>query len=560
MRNLKRFAALGLASAMLLSMAACGSTEEGKSSEASQSAEASKSTTPASESKSEVPEEPVVLTCWVPEIVDLDDPMDWDACATTTVLEEMFNVDLQFVEIPPAEDMATQYNLKMTSGKELPDIFLTMNFNTTMITNGAEAGLLLPLTDYIVEGTAYYERLEEYPAWRDMFTAPDGNIYTFMYAAGGEHTMCFSKMWYRAEWMEKLGWDTPPSTPEEFKQYLMDIRDQDVNGNGDSNDEIPMMGFYGGRMSDPICYLMNPFELYVPNYHYITDDGELKFVANTDGWRKGLAYIADLYAEGLIAEETYVQDQATFRAILNKTPDEALIGTIPFWRVAGDLDMSVEGNNFVTYASFAPLKGDYQQNYYDKLDIQYRGAINTNCEHPDLAFKIMDYLISEEGSIMMSYGPEGGSWEWSNEFVNYLGTTPAITKKPEIENILSREYRWYTGAPLVDDGHIRYSVALDESNLENDQQWELYHFSQPYIEHGVRINIPYSSFVDEDLKVQKDELLTLFNSYIETADTEFVMGIRDINDDAQWEAYLKDLEDMGLQEYLEVLNNFYGLK
>jgi len=553
MKNLKRFAALGLTFTMALSMAACGSGDAEKNSEVSKSTENTQTNSSVSTSKGETTETPVI-TFWVPE----SEGLDWDTCSTTLFLEEKFNVDMQFQILSSAEDGNTAYNLMLASKEDVPDVLLCTIDTTEQIVAGAEAGLLLPITDYIVEGTTYYDRLQEDPLWEKTVTANDGNIYTFIYSDVGAHNVCFSKMWYRAEWMDKLGWEKVPSTPEEFKQYLIDIRDNDVNGNGDPNDEIPLMGFYNGRMSDPVCFLMNPFELYVPDYYYITDDGEIKFTANTDGWRKGLAYVADLYAEGLIAEETYVQDNATFKAVLNKTPEEAVIGTVPLWRVAGDLDMSIEGNDFLTYQAFAPLKGDYQQAYCRPVTMLPTGAITTACENPELAFQIMDYLISDEGSLLTTYGPEGANYEWVEE-KSYLGTTPAINRfSTETETL--RKHVWVNGCPKVDSEENRYGTVLDENNLANDQQWELLHFSKVYEPYYVNNNIPRITWASDDVMVQKGEMTTMINEYVQTANTEFVMGIRDINDDAQWEAYLKDLEKMGLNDYIELLYTFHGLK
>ena len=42
--------------------------------------------------------------------------------------------------------------------------------------------------------------------------------------------------------------------------------------------------------------------------------------------------------------------------------------------------------------------------------------------------------------------------------------------------------------------------------------------------------------------------------------SEFTMGIRDINDDAAWEAYKKQLMDDGYDRYIEVLTEIYDIK
>lgn len=39
--------------------------------------------------------------------------------------------------------------------------------------------------------------------------------------------------------------------------------------------------------------------------------------------------------------------------------------------------------------------------------------------------------------------------------------------------------------------------------------------------------------------------------------TEFILGVRDIDDNAVWQAYLNELNDMGLERYLEVCDEYY---
>ena len=45
----------------------------------------------------------------------------------------------------------------------------------------------------------------------------------------------------------------------------------------------------------------------------------------------------------------------------------------------------------------------------------------------------------------------------------------------------------------------------------------------------------------DDVIAEYTELKTLIDEYILVSDTEFIMGIKDINDDAQWQEYLDQL-------------------
>ncbi len=504
---------------------------------------------PETQPKPTEPEEPVVLTC----LINAFEGIDYDNNYMTTYLEEKFNVDLQFQVISTADDAATQLNL-ILSGDEYPDLFLTGRYKTAQVMAGVEAGAFLPLDEYIVEGTEYYKMLEANPGYRANVTSTDGHIYTFMYTDASVHTTSEYKMWYFVEWMEKLGWETPPSTPEEFKQYLIDIRDNDVNGNGDPTDEIPLMGYYNGRKTDPICFLMNPFELYTDNFHYITDDGEIYFSAITDGWRKGLAYIADLYAEGLIAEETYIQDQATFKALLNKVGTEALVGCYPNWFGENEIDKNVRA--WTDIEALAPLKGDYQQAAWGQK-IQLNCAISTQCEHPEKAFELLDWLQGPEGDMMQKYGWEGMTYEWIDA-ENYLGENRSVQTLWKSNNLDVNQYIWSIGRlPVQDSTESRYGVM---KTTETGNTWRLVRAHEYYEDYYVPHNTPYTVWAEEDVMAEYSELSALIDEYIKVSDTEFIMGIKDINDDAQWQAYLDQLDQMGLDRYIEVLYAYYGLK
>jgi len=564
----KRIASV-IASCLVLSllMTACGSadTKESSSKETQQSSApsaASSSATKQSESKepassSEAPKEPVVLTVLV------TDEKDMDKNFMTKRIEEMFNVDLQFQTFPYAEGLATRFNLLLAS-EDLPDIILGGKLEPEQIIAGVEAEALLPLNDYIVEGTNYKLALEENPEWIDYLALENGNIYTFMETDSGKHMLAQNKMFYRADWMEKLGWTTPPTTPEELKEYLIDIRDNDVNGNGDPNDEIPLAGHPNTDNQTPIFYLMSAFGLATSGYVHITDNDEIVFEAAEDYWRKGLAYMADLFKEGLIAEETFVWDKASLKALADKVGEEAVLGMFPnFWQ--GSLIGNKEGQpGWTAYQPLAPLKGDFQGTSALLGDSQFKlmGAISADCEHPEVAFSVLDWMLSEEAAVQMLFGVEGRNWEWIDG-ASYLGTSPSRKsglKVPEDDAQADWGSAWATGrTPWYDRAEIRYGKYYDKENdtgnttilLAGAQVYEPYHVSN---------NLPQVIWADEETILERAEYSALINDYVKTACAEFILGIRDINDDKQWEAYLNELDAMGLDRYIEVLYKYYGLK
>jgi hypothetical protein len=73
-------------------------------------------------------------------------------------------------------------------------------------------------------------------------------------------------------------------------------------------------------------------------------------------------------------------------------------------------------------------------------------------------------------------------------------------------------------------------------------------------------NIPFIVWCNDiDVVTEYAEMHTLLRGYIETAMSEFVLGIRDIDSDAAWNAYVAELERMGLEDFLEIAAIYYGL-
>ena len=88
--------------------------------------------------------EPITLTIGVEQSAVIE---DWETNAMTKMLEEKTGINLDFV-VYPANEMGTKLELIVAAGGEdLPDVLLG-NFTQNQIMPWAEAGMILPLTEY----------------------------------------------------------------------------------------------------------------------------------------------------------------------------------------------------------------------------------------------------------------------------------------------------------------------------------------------------------------------------------------------------------------------------
>lgn len=61
---------------------------------------------------------------------------------------------------------------------------------------------------------------------------------------------------------------------------------------------------------------------------------------------------------------------------------------------------------------------------------------------------------------------------------------------------------------------------------------------------------------DTEMAERQSNFSTLFGEYTKENEVAFVIGTRDL--DTEWEAYCQELEELGLPEYLEIMQEVYN--
>ena len=558
MKNLKKIVTMLIIAAMSLSVVSCspggGESSEGTESSASSAASSSSSASSAStiEYKEGMPltDEKVELDIWTVRSTQVE---DLETNKLTKWYEEQTNVHVNWISIE-STDATTAFNLTLAS-HDYPDIY-ARRFSTSEIMMCAEDGVLMPLNDLIDEyAPNLKQKWEENPAFVDYMTAPDGNVYTFFDADTGTHLLAENKMFVYKPWLDKLGLDIPQTT-EEFKEMLIAFRDQDPNGNG-LQDEIPYMSCMGWGGSSPFGYMIDPFELSTDFFR--EEDGTVVYKRNTDGFRDGLAYMRDLYAEGLITEETFVQDMNQLYAVVAATDESSvLVGcSSGIWQ--GMFNDNTGVNKQYDYVTIPPLEGPtgLRQTATTCPDgvytfFQNDCAITNECEYPEIAVQWLDYWLGEEATWIQYYGwEEGVDYEVLDE--------PSVRGDAQSRRMLFdanpvQNVNWLnTVIPRCDFYDVRFSMTYDPTNIDT-LLWEV---AQPYNDYLVYTGKPLVSWSsDTEMAERQSNFSTLFGEYTKENEVAFVIGTRDL--DIEWEAYCQELEELGLPEYLEIMQEVYN--
>lgn len=493
-----------------------------------------------------ITDEPAELDIWVSVSTSIE---DFETNQTTLWYEEKTGVHVNWTQVSSAET-ATKFNLSIASN-EYPDIY-SYALKPDQVIQYANAGIFIPLNDLIDEHAPNIKAVfDANPEVREAITAPDGNIYTLLRTDPATYTLVEDKLFVMADWLnayiEATG-NEAPVTLDEFEEMLIYWRDNDMNGNGEK-DEIAIMGSDGG--ANIIRFLASSFQLTPTNYMIVNEDNTVSYAPVTDEFREALIWINHLYEEGLIAEETFIQDSTQLKSVVGKEDKSArTVGSfVGFWQgvAASPAAMS---DAYDAYVALAPLEGDdgvRQCSSRGFFTLDLCGAITKDCEDPVLAIKWLDWWFSYDGMIMIDYGMEGINWEWvDTPAIN--GTTPArafLTDRNVLQNV-----HWHVNS-------VPYYRTIDSlfGRAPTDHVPYLYEGALVYEPYEVAQGFPQLAWcTDMDVLNENNELSTVIGDYILQALVQFVTGAEDIEDDAAWENFKSTLDTLGLERYLETVS------
>ncbi len=508
-----------------------------------------------------VAEESNVITIAVADKTNVE---DFNTNGQTLLIEEMTGADLQF-EVYPSTDYNTKINMMIqTGGAELPDIIL-VNPNDAEILSWIESGMLLPLDEFYANpelavhmNDAIARTGVDIPS---MMTMYDGHIYGIPTLNQSYNSEYNQKTWINTKWLEQLD-ATYPTTPEELYDLLVKVKNTDLNGNGKA-DEIGMVGNMEGY-NGWFRYIMNAFVYDGDNDHYTVTDGKIGVSYNTPEYKEGLKFIAKLFEEGLLPKEILTQDDNQFLTMLNSEECTALMF---FYSSASRVNAALAWRD--EFEGYPPLTnkttGKPLSRYAPSVPNNGSFFITKNCKNPELAFKVGDAIISKDVCIITRWGEEGKDWDYvenvegADKWVAWVdGFDLLITVYDDAKFWSSGEIQnrsWIQAGPYIREYGIANGRAKDPATVslfdthvsaaDNLYQIEAYRPDEV---------IPKLLFSSEEMEVIADVRTTL-NDFVKEWTANFLSGNLDI--DANWDAYVGELEAIGLQDVLDVTQTVY---
>ena len=484
--------------------------------------------------------------------------LNWNDTDQIAEIEARLGIKIVGTSYEP-DAWKNQFTL-MLAGEELPDLIVSPNITLVEANELAAQGYFLDMTEYIEkygENIKHYE--EEYPYYRAYNTAPDGGIYT-LNEVNPNVIGQIPRVFLNKAWMDNLDLEYP-ETIDELTDILRSFRDEDANGNGDPNDEIP---FSSTDFYNALASLMSAFGIYNVNGNsyllQVDDEGTLYLADTTENYRAFLTWMNLLWDEGLLDIDNFVQtnDEIAAKAAADRLGMFA--HAAPFVACGKGIDydanfywiggLTSEWNDTPTVVKSSPVSA------------KPRVLVNAKTEHPDEIVRFLDYLFTEEGTLCAAYGYEGVTFDAVPlAYEGLEGYSIATMRQPE-GWASAEEYR-YKKATCNDVFNIVRSftgtfypavlAASDEllEEMVKDYGWAV-RVTQNAIRRCEVIETFPSLIYNADEATTQNQLYTDISLCLASMQAQFITGKVDVSSDADWEAYLNQLDTMKLDDLLAI--------
>jgi putative aldouronate transport system substrate-binding protein len=249
-----------------------------------------------------------------------------------------------------------------------------------------------------------------------------------------------------------------PTNQDEFVEVLRAFKEQDANGNGDPDDEIPTSGREGGRWMD---YLFGMYGVAMGEGYPLWDiyDGELTYSGVTENMKDAIVFIKGLYEEGLLDSETFLNSSSDWKAKI--TSDR-----VGIWYHLGQFsDTRFEAiktiNPEATFDAFPNISADGYEGFITHMDMNRPEWVIANKDEETIinALTLLDFVYDPDNRELNTFKVEGVDYEVVD------GKKVLIAKDQAVnENIVFEDV-------IISPDDLYYYTELERDSVSEDRQW-----------------------------------------------------------------------------------------
>ncbi|NOU90985.1 extracellular solute-binding protein [Paenibacillus sp. LMG 31460] len=414
----------------------------------------------------------------------------------------------------PSGKLEDTINLSIASG-DMPDLMFM--YGRTQTNKFGQQGALVNILDYKADMPNFTKWMEKYPEIAKAQLAADGKMYMFPNEGFGEANRM---IWmYRQDVFQKHNL-TAPTNFDELYTVLKKLKEL-----------YPKSYPFSFRLGNNLLLLKVLSANFQTNEGFYLDGRDVKYGPTEQSYQKMLGYLNKFYKEGLMPPDWLTVDAKKWQDLMSTEQSFVTvdyIGRIDFFNDA----LRKSNPNFNLTFMVPPIgnQGGKAQNAYMHV-VDSGLTVSIKSKQIKDIMRTVDFLYSEEGRLLSSWGTEGKT---------YMVDNGKKKIKPDYKTAI--DFRKETG--LATNGTytwVDYDAYLSMASKE---------LQDAYVE-ARKYDAPYRSLPDFN---QKDlETITTTGAAIDKYRDEnvikFIIGEQSLDN---WSNYVKSMDNLGLPKLQEL--------
>ena len=437
---------------------------------------------------------------------------------TIPFIEEKFNVKINWLGVSWGQYAAAR-DMRVAAG-DAPDIFHVLNqIRNQELDVLVEDGVALELTSQFAKYPNMAKAINDLYYVNELF-GYDGELYCIPQFFGTTDLMIV----IRKDWREKLGLDMP-ATWGDFREMLRAFKDE-IEGVE-----------YGGEFNGwAIEYSYTGY--FLRTIPWALHEGEWLFRAELPGFKDSMRERVRWYDEGLVSRDPPSQAGFAYDFLNGRDGAIANAGIQLGWdelaKPLAEIDPEAELEVLVPFP--AGPKGRVWEKSWGYAAMNVISA-DMGEEKQHRLLSIIDYLFTDEGKDMAVWGMEG---------VHYDVASNERVRKPET-------FFWDY---IHDAGNWSFLTFFTGNFAASNV------LTHPEIQKNTAACAEYGVPDRGSLRAPVEEadyyalLINQMKDVINAWENAWLMGEKDINNNEQWEEFMEELREAGLEEYRKALNKW----
>jgi len=375
---------------------------------------------------------------------------NWDDNIYVKKFNELSGYDVKF-EFLSANDYNTQLTLRFASN-ELADLVYTGSIDSPAHAGAVEQGAIHDLTDIIEKyGKNLKANIPE-KVWKAPEVSKNGRIYAIPALVPHPHSVV---MYIREDWLKKLNMDMP-KTLDDWLEYFERVKQEDMDGDGDPNNEYGFMVRENFGSSDAFFY-----EFGVALNHWVMQGDEFVPSVITPNMKDALAFWRKLYKNGYINPNAFTNKYADWQAGITSGKAGSWLHYVDNLTTFWSPDKFINQPDAKPVMIEPPVGPKGQGIGLANTGMYYVWIIPSSVKDPERVVQFLDKVWGDpEIKKFNSFGIEGTNYEVVNGEIKWDPEAPSNAE--DSQNLLYQINTNVMGHSLNNDEHLKLSPFADE--------------------------------------------------------------------------------------------------